>query len=393
MEQSLRIEDKLLLTPGPLTTSRKVKEAMLRDLGSRDHEFIRVVRTIRTRLLELAGVPGKGFEAIPMQGSGTFALESVIGSVIPPRGKMLVVVNGAYGRRLVQIASALKVANAVLEWAEDEPPNPMEIETVLGSDPSVTHVAAVHCETSTGMINPVREIGEVVRKHARSYIVDAMSSFGGIPLDMSECGIDYLVSSANKCIEGVPGFGFVLARREALLTTEGLARSLSLDLLAQWKGLESSGQFRFTPPIHALLAFHQALKELEEEGGVGGRAARYRANCEILLQGMRELGFEEFLRPEDRGYIITCFRYPRHPKFNFETFYEQLSEKGYVIYPGKVSKADCFRIGNIGHIFPDDIRHLLIAVRGTLNEMGIELTPATRSGRQDEKHRAKLSHP
>jgi len=366
---------------------------MLRDLGSRDHEFIRVVRTIRTRLLELAGVAGKGFGAIPMQGSGTFALESVIGSVIPPTGKILVVVDGAYGRRLVQIASTLKVVNAVLEWAEDQPPNPIEIETVLGGDPSVTQVAVVHCETSTGMINPVREIGEVVRKHARSYIVDAMSSFGGVPLDMSECGIDYLVSSANKCIEGVPGFAFVLARREALLATEGLARTLSLDLLAQWKGLESSGQFRFTPPTHALLAFHQALKELEEEGGLGRRAARYRANSEILLQGMRELGFEEFLRPEDRAYIITSFRYPRHPKFNFETFYERLSEKGYVIYPGKVSKADCFRIGNIGHSFPDDIRHLLIAVQQTLNEMGIELTPATRSGRQDEKHQAKLSHP
>jgi len=376
--------DKLLFTPGPLTTSPTVKQAMLRDLGSRDLDFLTLVRDIRRRLVTLAAVSSPEYEAIPMQGSGTFALESVIGSVVPPAGKILIAANGAYGRRLVQIASALKVSSAVIEWEEHQPASPMEIDRVLGSDPSFTHAALVHCETSTGMINPIREIGEVVRRHARRYIVDAMSSLGGIPLNMSEFGIDYLVSSANKCLEGVPGFAFALARREALLATKGWARSLSLDLWAQWNGLESNGQFRFTPPTHALLAFHQALKELEEEGGVERRAARYRANRDLLLEGMRELGFEEFLRPELQGHIITAFHYPQHPLFNFETFYERLSEKGYVIYPGKASKADCFRIGSIGHIFPDDIRHLLISVRQTLIEMGIELTTAVRSDRQEE---------
>jgi 2-aminoethylphosphonate-pyruvate transaminase len=372
-------ESKLLFTPGPLTTSTTVKQAMLRDLGSRDFEFLTVVRDIRQRLLGLAGVSSPDYEAIPVQGSGTFALESVIGSVIPPLGKILIAVNGDYGRRLVQIASALKIANAAIECEEDHPADPGEIERALASDPSFTHAAVVHCETSTGIINPVREIGEAVRRHGRSYIVDAMSSFGGIPLNMSACGIDYLISSANKCIQGVPGFAFVLARHAALVSTAGFARSLSLDLLAQWKGLENNGQFRFTPPTHTLLAFHQALKELEEEGGVESRAARYRTNCEVLLRGMRELGFEEYLRPELQGYIITSFRYPGHPQFKFETFYERLNEKGYVIYPGKTSKADCFRIGNIGHIFPADIRHLLVAVRQTLNEMGVELSAATRS--------------
>ncbi len=350
----------------------------MRDLGSRDFEFLAIVRDIRRRLLGLAAVSSPDYEAIPVQGSGTFALESVIGSVIPQAGKILIAVNGAYGRRLVQIASALKIAHVAIECEEDHPADPSEIERVLASDPSFTHAAVVHCETSTGIINRVRDIGEAVHRHGGSYIVDAMSSFGGIPLNMSECRIDYLISSANKCIQGVPGFAFVLARREALLSTAGFARSLSLDLWAQWKGLENSGQFRFTPPTHTLLAFHQALKELEEEGGVEIRAARYRANCEILLRGMRELGFEEYLRPEVQGYIITSFRYPGHPQFKFETFYERLNEKGYVIYPGKTSKADCFRIGNIGHIFPDDIRHLLIAVRQTLDEMGVELSAATR---------------
>jgi len=376
MEPSRRKEDKLLFTPGPLTTSLTVKEAMLRDVGSRDQEFIAVVRTIRRKLLELGGVAGGGFEAILIQGSGTFALESVLSSTVLPDGKVLVVVNGAYGKRLAQIASILKIPVIELNGPEDRRPDLEQLRKVLQADSAITHVAAVHCETSTGMINPVREIGEIVKQYSRTYFVDAMSSFGGVPLNLLDCRIDYLVSSANKCIEGVPGFAFVLAWQQALLATEGLARSLSLDLLAQWKGLEGNGQFRFTPPTHALLAFHQALRELEAEGGVDGRAARYQANCETLLAGMRELGFQEYLRPEDRGYIITSFYYPRHPKFSFETFYTKLSDKGYVIYPGKVSQTDCFRIGSIGHIFPDDIRALLAAIRQTLEEMGIGLSSA-----------------
>lgn len=364
-------KDKALFTPGPLTTSRTVKQAMLRDLGSRDFEFIETVRDIRRRLLELGGVAGGEYEAILMQGSGTFCLEAVVSSVIPPGGKLLVVVNGAYGRRIARIASVLKIDTAQLVVPEDRTPNLQEIEGALAADEAITHVAVVHCETTTGILNPVHEIGAVVRPFGRRYFVDAMSSFGAVPLDLAGCGIDYLVSSANKCIEGVPGFGFILARREALLATEGYARSLSLDLLAQWRGLEANGQFRFTPPTHALLAFHQALVELEAEGGVEGRAARYRANHQVMLAGMRALGFEAYLRPQDQGYIITSFRYPTHPNFDFDEFYRRINEKSYVIYPGKVSDADCFRIGSIGHISVADVRGLLAAIRETLREMGI----------------------
>jgi len=374
MQPGSKKQDKLLFTPGPLTTSRTVKEAALRDVGSRDHEFITVVQAIRRKLLGLGGVAGRGFEAILIPGSGTFALESVLSSTVPPDGKVLVVVNGAYGRRLAQIALVLKIPVIELSCPEDQRPRTEDLRSALEADSAITHVAAVHSETSTGMINPVREIGEIVKQFNRTYFVDAMSSFGGVHLNLLECGIDYLVSSANKCLEGIPGFAFVLARREALVATAGFARSLSLDLLAQWKGLESDGQFRFTPPTHALLAFHQALRELEAEGGVECRAARYQANRQVLSAGMHELGFEEYLRPEDRGYIITSFYYPRHPNFNFGGFYTRLSEKGYVIYPGKVSKADCFRIGTIGHIFPDDLRALLGAIRETLGEMEIELS-------------------
>ncbi|MFC2036422.1 2-aminoethylphosphonate--pyruvate transaminase [Chloroflexota bacterium] len=367
-------KDKALFTPGPLTTSRTVKQAMLRDLGSRDAEFIEIVRDIRRRLLALGGVADGGYEAIIMQGSGTFCLEAVVSSAIPPDGKLLVVVNGAYGRRIAQIASVLQIDTDLLSYPENTKPSTREIADTLAADKSITHVAVVHCETTTGMINPIQEIGAAIYRFGRRYFVDAMSSFGAVPLDLTDCSIDYLVSSANKCIEGVPGFGFVLAKRKALLETKGYARSLSLDLLTQWQGLEANGQFRFTPPTHALLAFHQALLELQAEGGVEGRATRYRANHEALVNGMRNLGFQEYLEPQDQGYIITSFRYPAHPNFDFHEFYQRLNTRDYVIYPGKVSDADCFRIGSIGRISLADVHGLLFAMRETLTEMAIVLS-------------------
>ncbi len=371
--KSTNWKDKILFTPGPLTTSRTVKQAMLRDLGSRDFEFIELVKDIRRRLVALGECRDGSYEAVLMQGSGTFSIEAVLSSCIAPDGKALVIVNGAYGKRMAQILKTLRIEHVVLECPEDEVPDLTAIEAALQGDSAISFVAIVHCETTTGIINPIREVGVLARKAGATYFVDAMSSFGVVPVNLAECNIDYLVSSANKCIEGVPGFGFVAARKEALLGTEGYARSVSLDLLSQWRGLEANGQFRFTPPTHALLAFHQALLELEEEGGVAGRAARYRANYETLIAGMRAMGFEEYLAPEKQGYIITSFRYPAHPNFTFDEFYARLNEMGYVIYPGKVSNADCFRIGNIGRIFTNDVRDLLRAIRETVREMGIEV--------------------
>ncbi|MFQ5616314.1 MAG: 2-aminoethylphosphonate--pyruvate transaminase [Anaerolineales bacterium] len=343
-------KDKPIFTPGPLTTSQTVKQAMLHDLGSRDFTFIERIKDIRQRLLSLGKVRKGDYEAVIVQGSGTFGLESAVSSTIPPGGKLLVIINGAYGRRIAQIARVLNIEVETLTCPENRTPDLAGIESALAGDKRITNVAVVHCETTTGIINPIREIGGIVKGFGKFFFVDAMSSFGATPLNLAECGIDFLVSSANKCIEGVPGFSIILVKRNSILATEGYARSLSLDLLAQWKGLEANGQFRFTPPTHALLAFHQALLELEAEGGVEGRAARYRANYETLNAGMREMGFQEYLRPEDQGYIITSFRYPSHPNFRFETFYQYLNDKGYVIYPGKVSDADCFRIGSIGEM-------------------------------------------
>jgi 2-aminoethylphosphonate-pyruvate transaminase len=378
---------KLLFTPGPLTTSETVKQAMLRDLGSRDTEFLEVVRKIRRRLLELGNVADGSYEAVLMQGSGTFAIESVISSVLPHNGKLLVLVNGAYGHRMAKIARTLRIATETLVFPEWRPVDPAEAGRALARDRAITHVGTIHCETSTGIVNPVREIGGVVKEQGRAFIVDAMSSFAGMPMGVGSWGIDFLVSSANKCVQGVPGFAFVLARRELLLEAEDRARSVSLDLVSQWKGLEGDGQFRFTPPTHVLLAFWQALEELEREGGIGGRAARYAANQKVLVEGMKELGFDPYLAPEHQSYIITSFRYPKHPNFDFSRFYQHLSQRGFVIYPGKVSEADCFRIGTIGHIFPEDLKALVAAVQQTLNDMQIDSAKSAQAAGPDQ-HRA-----
>jgi 2-aminoethylphosphonate-pyruvate transaminase len=373
MSDRSEVHDKLLFTPGPLTTSRTVKEAMLRDLGSRDDAFIEIVRDVRRRLVALGGAAEREYTAVLMQGSGTFSLEAVLASAVPPDGVVLVAVNGAYGRRLVQIGETLGIAMRTVEFAENEPVDPARVAAELDRGAAITHVAVCHCETTSGVLNPVEAIGRVVRAAGRRFFVDAMSSFGAIPVDLDAMGIDYLVSSSNKCIEGVPGFAFVLARVEALQSTAGWARSVSLDLLAQYKGLEGNGQFRFTPPTHAILAFHRALDELDAEGGPPGRGRRYAENHAALMEGMLDLGLRPYLAAEHQSCIITSFHYPTDSRFDFDMFYRSLSDRGFVIYPGKVGGADCFRIGSIGRIRPDDVRALVQAVRAVLAEMRIEL--------------------
>lgn len=358
--------DKLLFTPGPLTTSKTVKEAMLHDYGSRDDKFVNMVREVRERLLTLAGVSReKGFETVIIQGSGTFGIEATISSSVPRDGHLLIVINGAYGHRMAKICSVHGIKHTSLVFAENEIPTIEKAETAIKADSSITHLAIVHSETTTGIFNPIKEFGALAVKYNKTYIVDAMSSFGAVPLNVAEFNIDFLISSSNKCIEGVPGFSFIIAKREKLQQCKDQARSLVLDIFAQWEGLENDGQFRFTPPTHSLAAFHKALEELETEGGISARATRYKENHQTLISGMRKLGFKEYLEPEKQGYIITSFLYPEH-NFNFKEFYASLNDKGFVIYPGKLSKADCFRIGNIGKLYPKDVEALLHSIEQIL---------------------------
>lgn len=369
---------KLLFTPGPLNTSRAVKEAMLRDVGSRDLDFIELVRGIRRRLLELGGVSqsqdeGKGYEAVLVQGSGTFGIESVLSSAVPQDGKILILANGAYGERMVKMAARYRLNHEVMRWPENKPVEVAQVRQKIAGDREISHAAVVHCETTTGILNPVAAMGEAVSELGRCFIVDAMSSFGAIPLDLAKGGIDFLISSANKCIQGVPGFSFVIARRDQLERCKGRARTLSLDLWEQWRGLEQDGQFRFTPPTHTLLAFGAALDELEREGGVAGRGRRYAANQKLLVEGMKDLGFMPYLEPAVQSPIITAYYYPPHPNFKFAEFYSRLSELGMVIYPGKLTAVDCFRLGNIGDLFEADMRSLLAAIEKVLKELKVPL--------------------
>jgi 2-aminoethylphosphonate-pyruvate transaminase len=363
--------DPWLLTPGPLTTSRTVKEAMLHDWGSRDRRFIEINAEIRRRLVELAGAAAT-HATVPVQGSGTFAVEAMIGTLVPRTGKLLILVNGAYGKRMARICDYYGRAHATYETAEDTPPDPAELRRRLSSDPAITHVAAVQCETTSGILNPIREIAAVVKEAGRSLMIDAMSAFGALPIDAASVPFDALAASSNKCLEGVPGMGFVLIRRSVLEQAGGNAPSLSLDLHDQWKAMEGNGQWRFTPPTHVIAAFHQALAEHAEEGGVAGRGRRYRDNGKILIDGMRALGFETLLPDALQAPIIVTFRMPADPRFKFQEFYDRLSRRGYVIYPGKLTVADSFRIGCIGRLGAAEMRGALDAIRAVLKELGVE---------------------
>ncbi len=367
----------LLFTPGPLTTSKTVKEAMLQDVGSRDYAFINAVKDIRNGLLHLAHVSKKeGYECVIMQGSGTFGVESVISSVVGKNDVLLVLANGAYGERILKMAGIHQLNHHALRFPEAEIVTPEAAESFLKEHSEITHVACIHSETTTGSINPITAIGAVCKKYNKTFIVDAMSSFGGVQFDMMESQVDFLLSSSNKCIEGVPGFAFALCKKTELEKAKGQARSLSLDLYEQWAGLEANGQFRFTPPTLSIMAFRQALRELEEEGGVKAREKRYKTNKQTLDEGMAELGFKQYLRPEIQSHIITSFLYPDDPSFNFENFYQKLNERGFVIYPGKLGKIDAFRIGNIGQIFPDDVKALIVAVKEVLEEEHVMMAEA-----------------
>jgi len=356
----------LLLTPGPLSTTPTVKAVMMRDWCTWDDDYNNLVQALRTDLVTLA-TDTPGYTSVLMQGSGTFCVESVIGSVIPDDGKLLVPVNGEYGKRMAEIGRRLRIETVVHDSGEVDPPDLARLDRTLADDPDITHVAVVHSETTTGMLNPVKEIGRIVKQHNRIYIVDAMSSFGGIPMDMAEIGADFLVSSANKCIQGVPGFGFVIARRAVLELCTDPARSLSLDLYDQWHEMETkNGKWRFTSPTHTVRAFVQALQELRDEGGVDARYARYSENHRVLVEGMNRLGFQCLLTEAYQSPIITSFLNPDQPDYNFKRFYDALKSRGFVIYPGKVSIADTFRIGHIGDVNPDDIRRLLTAIDATI---------------------------
>jgi 2-aminoethylphosphonate-pyruvate transaminase len=361
-------ESPILLTPGPLTTAIETRRAMLRDWGSRDPAFIALTAELRSRLLRVASGEGSHV-AVPLQGSGTFIVEAAIATLVGPADKLLVLINGAYGERMVTIARRMGRAVEALRWAEDRVVEPGMVAEALRADPSITHVALVHCETTTGILNPLAEIAAVVAAAGRAFLLDAMSSFGAIGIDLSTVRVTALLASSNKCLEGVPGLGFALVEPSALERAAGNSPSLSFDLHAQWRGFEADGQWRFTPPVQVVAALVEALRGLEAEGGPAGRLRRYQENFDTLWAGMRRLGFALFLDEAVQAPIIATFRMPADGRLEFRRFYDALAAQGFLIYPGKLTQAESFRIGCIGALDRRDFERLLEAVAGTLRTL------------------------
>jgi 2-aminoethylphosphonate-pyruvate transaminase len=362
--------DPLLLTPGPLTTSASVKQAMVHDWGSRDAGFIAINKMVLEKIVELAGAEGTHV-TVPVQGSGTFAVEAMITTFVPKAGKLLVLINGAYGQRAKKIAGIAGRAVVVHETPEDRPPDLAALDALLSDDPAITHVFAVHCETTSGILNPIEDIARLVAGYGRRLLVDSMSAFGALEIDARKVQYDALAASSNKCLEGVPGLGFVVCRKAALAECQGNATTLVLDLFDQADGFARTGQYRFTPPIHVIVALGKAIEEHAAEGGVAGRGKRYRDNARVLIDGMRAMGFRTLLGENLQAPIIITFHMPSDPKFVFQRFYDGLKDRGYVIYPGKLTVADSFRMGCIGRLYPKDMKGALDAVRDVLEEMRV----------------------
>ena len=356
-----------LLTPGPLTTTETVKKEMMFDHCTWDDDYKKITLSIIDDLLELAHVDKEKYTAILMQGSGTFGVESVLTSVVGEDDCLLICANGAYGKRMAEIAQHAKIIYKMYLQDFDKIPDAKVVEELLQENPQITHVSIVHSETTSGILNDIEAVAKVVKAYGKTLIVDAMSSFGGVDIEVEKLGIDFIISSANKCIQGVPGFSFIICNREKLMQSKGKARSLSLDLYEQWETMSKDGKWRFTSPTHVVLAFAQAIKELKAEGGIVARNKRYSENNRILIEEMAKLGIKPYIESTHQGPIITTFYYPENSNFDFAEMYQYIKDRGYAIYPGKVTDAQTFRIGTIGEIYPEDMYKLSSIMTDFLN--------------------------
>ncbi|MCT9825796.1 2-aminoethylphosphonate--pyruvate transaminase [Pseudomonas sp. Y39-6] len=360
----------ILLTPGPLTTSARTRQAMLVDWGSWDERFNQLTASVCSQLLAILNGAAT-HHCVPLQGSGTFAVEAAIGTLVPRNGKVLVLINGAYGKRLAKICEVLGRDFSTFETAEDEPCSAADVDRLLHADPAITHVALIHCETSTGLLNPLPQIAQAVKEHGKRLIVDAMSSFGALPIDAREVPFDALIAASGKCLEGVPGMGFVFAEKHALGAAQGNCHSLALDLFEQHEYMARTGQWRFTPPTHVVAALHEALLQYHEDGGLPARQRRYANNCQVLLDGMAELGLRSFLPAAIQAPIIVTFHAPTDPRYQFKAFYERVKAKGFILYPGKLTEVDTFRVGCIGHVDAAEMRAAVAAIAQALHAMQV----------------------
>jgi 2-aminoethylphosphonate-pyruvate transaminase len=362
--------DKILLTPGPLTTTLRTKLAMLRDWGSWDGDFIAVTARVRASLLKI--IHGEDTHVVvPLQGSGTFSVEAAVATLVPRDGHVLVLDNGAYCKRAARLATLMGRTCTVMGFDESAQVSAAALEEKLRADKTVTHVVMIHCETGAGVWNPLQEVADVCARHGKGLIVDAMSSFGALPIDARETRFDALVAASGKCLEGVPGMGFVFIRKDVLGGCAGQSQSLAMDLHDQYTYMERTGQWRFTPPTHVLVALAEAILQFEEEGGQPARLARYTENYRTLIHGMARLGFMPFLDPAVQAPIIVTFHAPGDARYDFKAFYASARERGFILYPGKLTQMETFRVGCIGAIGPNEMEQAVQAVALALEDMGI----------------------
>ncbi|MGC5702043.1 2-aminoethylphosphonate--pyruvate transaminase [Pseudomonas sp. NFXW11] len=366
----MSIAEPILLTPGPLTTSARTRQAMLVDWGSWDERFNQLTASLCRQLLAIID-GADSHHCVPLQGSGTFAVEAAIGTLVPRDGKVLVLINGAYGQRLAKICAVLGRDFSTFVSAEDQPTTAADVERLLKADSAISHVALIHCETSTGILNPLPEIAQVVARYGKRLIIDAMSSFGALPIDAREIPFEALIAASGKCLEGVPGMGFVFARKESLARAAGNAHSLAMDLHDQHAYMAKTGQWRFTPPTHVVAALHEALLQYQEEGGLPARHARYADNCQALLEGMKALDLRSFLPASIQAPIIVTFHAPQNPRYQFKDFYERVKAKGFILYPGKLTEVETFRVGCIGHVDRQGMQAAVAAIGEVLREMQV----------------------
>ncbi len=367
--------DPILLTPGPLTTSAATRQAMRRDWGSWDTAFNRLTESVCADLVDIAQ-GGETYVCVPMQGSGTFAVEAALGTLVPRDGVVLVPDNGAYCARILKILGRLGIESVALPFGEDAAVDPAAVEAALERDPRITHVALVHLETSAGILNPLDAIAACCQRHDKRLIVDAMSSFGALPITLEDSGIDALISASGKCLEGVPGMGFAIVRRSLFDECEGRSPSLALDLHDQFTYLRKTGQWRFTPPTHVVAALRAALDQFHAEGGQPARGARYASNCRTLVESMRTLGFAPFLDASVQAPVIVTFHAPDDPAYHFKGLYNAVRDAGFILYPGKLTQLETFRVGCIGAIDAADIRRAVAAIAQAIETLGIALRRA-----------------
>lgn len=353
-----KVARKILLNPGPATTTDTVKQAMIvEDICPREKDFGDLLDSIKHDLVKVVhGDPE--YVAALFTASGTGGLEAAITSAVPKGKKLLVVDNGAYGARMANIAMTYNIEVITYKLPYGDYPDAQHIEKLLQKDKDISHLAIVHHETTTGMLNPVEEVCKIARQNNVEVIVDCMSSYAGIPIDIKKWDAGYLISSSNKCIQGMPGMVFVIFKKALLPELQKQKRSFYFDLYSQYSGFEKTGQMQFTPPVQVAYALRQAIDEYFAEGEMN-RWNRYQENWNTLYDGLARLGLQFLLPDEYQSKILLAIKEPEHPQYDFNAMHDFLYARGFTIYPGKGAKEATFRLSVLGDLSKNDIQAFL----------------------------------